>query len=305
MELNDEAVDLVAGLLNLSKEKVLELAPADDAAAQFAALGAKNLKDARDEGHKKGTKLTAKSVASAFKAEFDIDLTGETPAELAKSLKENLSEFDSDELSEEAVKGSEWYKELQADKTRLEQQKDKAIDKEVKKRLTEERATMQREIKAAKRTGFMTEIEVAAAKWLEAEGAILSDDPEKRGKQIRELAKRVEAFDFEKDEDGEFLFTKDGEPLKNKDGHGMGLGDIFRENDFLFNYKTVQQRRSSELDPRNPGGGGNGGFQHFKGEVPKDEAGMNKLRNEFMYERTITREALKEAEDAYNASKTA
>lgn len=305
MELNEEGVALVAELLKLPKEKVLEIVPADDAPAQFKKLADAALKTARDEGHQKGTGKTSKDLLSALKAEFDIDLTGVTPAEIAKSLKEAVAEQGSNELTEEVVKASEWYKELQADAARKEAKRVKEIEKGIKEGTKAAEENFKKELKAAKKSGYLTEIEIAASEYLEKEGAILSDDPEKRKKQIKTFLKEsLSDMDVEKDEDGDWIFTKDGLPA-SKDGKAVTLDDAFAAGDYLFNKKTVQQRESSNLDPKNPGGkGGKQEFKHWKGEVPKDDQEMQAITTKRV-NREISPEEYNEVNAAYKASKAA
>lgn len=306
MELNDEGVDLVSKLLGIPKEDVAKIVPADDAPAQFIAMGKAAIKTARDEGHQKGYGKTAKELLAALKAEFDIDLTGTTPAEIAKSLKEAVSEQGSDELTEDAVKASEWYKELQADAARKEVRRAKEIEKGIKEGTKAAEENFKKELKAAKRSGYLTEIEIAAGEYLEKEGAILSDDPDKRKKQIKMFLKESLAdLDVDKDDDGDFILTKDGLPA-TKDGKSITLDDAFAGADYIFNKKTVKQRESTGLDPNNPGGGKGGSteFKHFKGEVPKDENEMNQLRIKKI-NREISDEEYKEAEAAFKASNAA
>lgn len=304
MELNDEGVELVAELLGLPKEKVLEIVPADDAPTQFKALGTAAIKKARDEGHQKGTGQTSKTLLAAIKAEFDVELTGSTPAEIAKSLKEAVAEQGSEGMSEEAIKASDTYKELQAEAARKEAKKQKDIEKGIKEGIKQQEEVFKKELKAVKKSGYLTEIEIAAGEYAEKEGLVLSSDPDTRRRQIKALIKEgLSDFDVDKDEDGDFILTKDGQPA-TKDGRSMTIEDAFRSGDYLFNKQTVKQRESSALDPKNPGGGPKGEFKHFKGEVPKDEVEMNALRVKLNY-REISREALEEAESAYKASKSA
>lgn len=304
MELNDEGVELVAELLKLPKEKVLEIVPADDAPAQFKKLADAAIKTARDEGHQKGTGKISKDLLAALKAEFDIDLTGNTPAEIAKSLKDAVAEQGSEELTEEVVKASEWYKELQADAARKEAKRVKEIEKGIKDGTKVAEENFKKELKAVKKSGYLTEIEIAAGEYLEKEGAILSDDPATKKRQIKAFLKEsLTDLDVEKDDDGDFVLTKDGMPA-TRDGKAVTIEDAFSEGSYLFPKKTVQQRQSSQLDPKNPGGKGTTEFKHFKGVVPKDETEMNDLRTKKLYGE-LSGEAFKEAETAYNASKTA
>lgn len=302
MELNEEAVSLLASILNVSSEKIKEYAEGEEAEKQLKELNANNLKKRFDEGHKKASKLTSKTYTDALKAEFDVDITGETPEDIARNFKEAISDRDADDISEETIKSHPAYKALQSEKTRVEQDKLKEVEKEVKKRVKETEEKFKSDLKAAKKLGIMSEAELEAERWLTESGAILHADPEKRKKQIKELAKKLESYDLEKDEDGGFLISKDGTPL-TKDGHNAKLTDVFREYDYLYSFQEVKQRESTKLDPKNPGGG-NKQFEHFKGVVPKDDKEMSDLRIKRV-NREISPEAFKEVEAAYEATKTA
>lgn len=302
MELSEQAAAILAAILNVPVSKVKEYAEAEDAEQQIKDLNAANLKKKFDEGHKKASKITSKNLIEAIKAEFDIDLSGETPQELAVSLKESLSDRDADDISEETIKASSAYKSLLAEKTRTEQEVNKQVEKKVKEQVKEKEAEFQKTIKQVKKSSLLTEVEREAEKWLEKEGAILSADPERRMKQIKEFAKKVDAYDLDKDEDGNFLISKaDGTPATNKDEHNASLSDIFRENDYLFNFKTVEERKSSGL---NPNGGGNSSskkFEHWKGEVPKTKAELDAIELKYVMKDkdAPTRDALKEVQAAY------
>lgn len=285
--------------LGISEEKAQEILDSEDAEQQIKSLNADNLKKKFDEGHKKASKLTSKQLVDALKAEFDIDLSGETAQELAQSLKEQISDREAEDVSEETIKAHPAYKALQSDLTRKDQDFNKAVEKKVKEQVKEKEAQYQKDLKAAKRQGLMTEAEVEAERWLTENNAVLSTDPEKRKKQIKELARKLDSYDLEKDEDGSFLISKDGTPLTNKEGHNAALPDIFGEYDYLFNFQTTQQRQSTQLDPKNPGGNGQQKvFQHYKGEVPKTEQEYKALEIKAV-NREISREAFKEVEAAW------
>lgn len=303
MELSEDAVALLAKILNVSGDKVKEYAEAEDGEKQLVELNANNLKKKQDEGHKKGLGMTSKAYKTALKSTFDIDVTGETAEEMFESLKEQLLDRGAEDVSDDAVKAHPAYKALQTDLTRKEQEFNKNVEKRVKEQMKEKDAQYQKEIKAAKRMGIMTEAEREAERWLTENNAILSTDTEKRRKQIKELAKKLDSYEIEKDEDGTFLISQNDKAVTNNEGHNASLSDIFREYDYLYNFQQTQQRQSTQLNP-NGSGGGQKRFEHFKGEVPKNEAELTQLR----YDRVngkLTKEAFKEAEAAYEAGKTA
>lgn len=299
MELNEQAAAILAAILNVPVSKVKEYAEAEDAEQQIKDLNAANLKKKFDEGHKKASKLTSKSLIEAIKAELDIDVSGETPQELAAALKETLSDRDASDISEEAIKASAPYKDLQAKVTRSEQDVNKIVEKKVNERVKEEKDKFDKELKQAKKSSQLSKVETEFVKWAEKEGVILNSDPEKRDKQIRKYVKDLtDSLDLDEDEDGRPLLSKDGTPLTNKDGHNASFSDVFRDNDYLFVFKTVQDRQSSNLNPNANGGNQSKKFEHYKGEVPKDEKGLQDLRIKAV-NREISREALKEVEAAY------
>jgi hypothetical protein len=303
MELNEVAKNLLAAILNVSPDKVAEMAESEEAEQQFKELNATNLKKRFDDGHKKGVKFSSKEYIAALKSSLDVDVSGESPEDIANSIKEALSDRDADDISEEAVKAHPLFKAESEKSLKLEQSFNKEVEKKAKVLVKEKETEFERKLKEAKRSGFLTEAEMAAEKWLTENNAILSPDPEKRKKQIKELAKKLDAYDLDKDEDGQFLISQGATPVLNKEGHNASLSDVFQEYDYLYNFQTVQQRQSTGINPNAPSSGNNG-FKHYKGEVPKDEAGMNELRTKKLYGE-LTADAYKEVEAAYVASKTA
>lgn len=304
MELNEVAVSLLAAILNVKPEQVQEMAESEEAEKQFKELNASNLKKKFDEGHKKASKLTSKDFATALKSAFDVDVAGESPEEIAASIREALSDRDADDISDDVIKAHPLFKAEAEKNLRNEQQFNKAVEKKVKEQVKEKEADYQRQLKEAKRSGIMTEAEVAAERWLTDNNAILHSDPEKRKRQIKELAKKLDSYDLEKDEDGQFMISKDGTPLTNKEGHNASLSDVFQEHDYLFNFQTVQQRQSSQLNPNANGRTQTQQFQHYKGDVPKTDAEMEALSFKAA-NREISKEAYKEVAAFYEASKTA
>jgi len=293
----EQLIQLFAATLNIKPEKFAEIEEAEDAEAQIKELSKAALTKKFNEGHGKGLSKGTKELVEAIKSELGVDFSGTTGQEMAESLKSAVAEIEGAELTEEAIKGSDVYKAAIAEKVKLEQNFNKAVEKEVKKQSAAEREALQKELKAAKKSSIKTELEVVAEKWLEDEGALLSDDPARRKRQIKEFVNKLDAYDIEKDEDGDYMFTKDGNAINNAEGHNAKVSDIFRENDYLFNFNKTKPRTSTGL---NPSGSGTpkGKFEHFKGTLPTNEAEMDALRMERVNGK-ISREAFKEAEAAY------
>jgi len=302
-----ELLNIIAKLLNVPVAKAQEFVDQEDEDG-IIELNKANLKKRFDDGHKKATKEASKKVVDAIKSEFDIEINGETPDEIVNSIKEGLESRSADDISEEKIKASEPYKELLTTLNKKDAEFQRQVDKKVKETVKEKEKEYETGLKKAKRQALDAEVEREAEKWLVESKAILPEDPAKRSKLIKEFAAKLSADEIERDEDGKFIVSKpDGTPYTNKDGHPATLVDRFSDYDYLVNFQQVQQRTSTGLPPTGPGKPGQTQFQHFKGEVPKDEAGMNELRNSYLYDKSkgITKEALKEAEAAYEAAKTA
>lgn len=282
-----------------SVEKAQEILDSEDGLQQIKELNAANLKKARDEGDSKGRGMVIKEFKKAAKAEYSVDITSEKPDEILESLKESMAGQQAEEVSEETIKAHPAYKALEGDRLKDQQKFNKEVEKKANELSKDVKADYEKQLKQVKKSGFLTELEIEAKEWLLKEGAILNSDPEKQKKQIQKFVRDIaEANDLDKDEDGKILFSKDGSPVTNSHGHNATAHDLFRDNDFAFSFKTVEERKSSGL---NPNGGGNSQqkkFEHYKGEVPKDEAGMNELRNKRV-NREISPEAFKEVEAAY------
>lgn len=302
MELTAKFLKAVLGLE--SDAQAQEILDSENAEQQIKELNAANLKRKLDEGDKKGRGMASKDFKKAMKNTYGVDVAGETPDEMLESLKESVTGEQADEVSEDTVKAHPAYKALLDERLKAEQKFNKEVEKKVNEKVKEERERFDQELKKTKKSSYLTELEVQAKEWLVNEGAILHSDPEKQKKQIQKFVKEIaEANDLDKDSEGKFLFSKDGNALTNSHGHNATVQDLFRENDYMFSYQKTQQRQSSGLDP-NGSGGGQRKFEHFKDEVPKNEAEFNALRIKRV-NREITPEAFKEAEAAYEASKTA
>lgn len=305
MELNEEAVQLLAAILNVSASEIKEMAESEEGEKQFKDRNAANLKKKFDEGHKKASKLTSKSYSDALKQAFDVDISGETPEEIANSVKEAVSDRDADDVSEETIKAHPAYKALLDDRLKDQQKFNKEVEKKVKEQVREQKEHFEQELKKTKKSSYLSELEIEARQWLVDEGAILHSDPEKQKKQIQKFVKEIaEANDLDKDEEGKFMFSKDGSPLTNSQGHNATVQDLFRDNDYMFSYQKTQQRQSTGLDPNKTGGNGNAKFQHYKGDIPKSDAELNALRFKAA-NKEISKEAFKEVEQAYEATKSA
>ena len=306
MELKD-FVKATARILGISESKVQAYADkagedVDTDIEELVEASRTNLTKKFDEGHKKATALTTKTVAEAISTALDLEITAKTPEELAAALKTELESKGGDGLTEDAVKNSEAYKTLQADLLRSQQDGNKEVEKRVKAALKEKEAEFKKEIRTAKRSAIDTKLEKQAEEYLTEKGAILNADPAKRKLQIKEFVKKLNDYDVEGDEDGEFVFSKDNKPKTNADGHNAKLTDLFEENDWMFSYQDVQNRQSTGLPPnqqRPPAGG----FKHYKGEVPKSEAEMDTLRMKFAG-KEIGRDAYLEVKEAYEAATT-
>lgn len=288
-----------------SEAKAQEILDSEDAEQQIKELNAGNLKRIREESHKKGQGIADKAFRSAIKSKFGVEIEAGLPAdEIASQLKESVSGQEAEELSEETVKAHPAYKSLESERLRDKQLFNKEVEKKVNEKVKEERERFDSELKKTKKSSYMSELEIEATQWLTDEGAILHSDPEKRKKQIQKFVKEIaEANDLDKDDEGKFLFSKDGNPLTNSHGHNASVHDLFRDNDYMFSYQKTQQRQSTQLDP-NGSGGGQARFQHFKGDVPKNEQEMKAIELKRV-NREISVEAFKEVQAAYEASKPA
>lgn len=293
----EQLIQLFAATLNIKPEKFEEIVEAEDAETQIKELSKTALKKKFDEGHGKGLSKGTKELVDAIKSELGVDFSGTTGQEMAESLKGAVSEIEGAELTEEAIKNSDVYKAAVAERVKLEQNFNKAVEKKANEKVAAEKEALQKELKAAKKGSIKAKLEVVAEKWLEEEGALLSDDPARRKRQIKEFVNKLDAYDIDEDADGDYLFTKDGNAVNNAQGHNAKVADIFRENDYLFNFNKTKPRTSTGL---NPSGGGNpkGKFEHFKGNMPTNEAEMDALRLDRVNGK-ISREAFKEVEAAY------
>lgn len=299
-----ELLKIIAKLLNISEDKAKEFVDKEDEDGLID-LNKANLDKRFDDGHKKASKLSTKKLVDALKSELDVEIKGESPEEIAESFKEAIENRSADDISEEQIKASDTYKDLLTQFNKKEGEINKIVDKKVKEAVKEKEKEFADGLKRAKRQAIDSELELEAEKWLVENNAILSTDPAKRKKQIKELAVKLASDEVEKDSDGSYLISKaDGTPYTNKDGHNATLADRFSEFDYLFNFQEVQQRQSSGLPPAGPGRSGGVEFKHFKGDVPKDEAGLNDLRIKRV-NREISAEAYQEAETAYKANQTA
>lgn len=301
MELQD-LINALARVLNVKPDQVQQWMDGENGEDAMVQHNSDNLKKKFDEGHKKAAKIARKEIADALSSAFDVDITGTTAEEIASALKSGITP--ETDLSEDAIKKTDTYKQLVAENTRLQQDQNKEVEKRVKESLKEKEAEYKKGLREASRKAINSELELAAERWLTDNNAILNDDPDKKRKQIRELVNKLSDVEIEKDDDGGYLISKDGKPLTNKDGHNASIQDQFQEYDYLFRFQDVQERKSSGLDPKNPGGKtGNPTFQHYKGEVPKDTKGMDELRMKYV-SKQLSREAFKEAEAAFEATQT-
>lgn len=303
MELNDQAKSILAAVLGVKVEEITKIAETEEAEQQFKDMNKAKLDKLRDESHKRGAGMVKKAFKSAIKSNFDLDIDLDLEADdIATKLSEHISERGAENISEESIKASPVYKSLQSDLTRAQQDQNKIVEKKVKELVKEEKEKFDKELKQAKKSSQLSKVETEFVKWAEKEGVILNSDPEKRDKQIRKYVKDLtESLDLDEDEEGRPLLSKDGTPLTNKDGHNASFSDVFRDNDYLFVFKTVQERQSSNL---NPNGGGNNQqkkFEHYRGEVPKTQAEFDALQLKYVNKEkdAPSRDAFKEVQAAF------
>lgn len=297
----EQLLKLLAKVLNTSEAKIKEYLEGDEGEDAVIQIGADALKKRFDEGHKKALGKGVKELVEALKAEFDFDVTGTTPDEITASIKAGFETIKGSDISEETIKASDTYKELQTQLARKDQETNKLVEKRAKELVKDKEVEWKAEIKKAKRQVVETDLYVLAENWLKKKNAILHEDADKRRKQIQLLAKQLESHDLEKDSDGKYLISKDGSPILNKSGHNATLDDVFEEHDHLYVYQDVKQRRSSGLDPNGKTGGSGSDFKHFKGEVPKSKEEMDKIYLDFSYGK-IEKDAFQEVKTAYEAT---
>ena len=290
-----ELLKIISKLLNISEARAQEFIDQDDEDA-VTRLNAENLKKKFDEGHKKAIGQGLKDLVKTFSTEFDFDVTGSTPEEIIASVKAGFENRDPSDITEEVIKGSDAYKELQSELTRTQQNQNKLVEKKVKEVVKEKEVEFNKNLSKAKREALNSELYIKAEKWLTDKKAVLSTDPVKRQKQIKELADKLGSFEIEKDGDG-YLISKDGTP-ETRDGHNASLEHVFNDYDYLYTFQEVQSRESTGLPAGGVQGGGQTNLKHFKGEIPKDEAGLNKVRMDYA-EKKISKEAYQEVTGAY------
>jgi hypothetical protein len=295
----EELLKVISRLLNVSVEKAKEIADGEDGEGKLIDLNKEIHKKKFDDGHKKATARGLKDFTDAIGSELDITVSGSTPEEILSSIKEGLSANGS-AVTDDQIKGSDLFKELQSQLTKATQDQNKIVEKRVKEETRKQKETFESELKSAKRGALNSELYSKAEQWLTEKGAILHEDSAKRQKQIKELVNKLSDLDIDKDDDG-FIFTKDGQAKTNKDGHNAKIDDVFGEYDYLFNFKTGQQRQSPGLDPNGHQQPGNNNFKHFKGDVPKTKEEMDKIHTDFIYG-NIDKEAYQEVNTAYEAA---
>ncbi len=85
------------------------------------------------------------------------------------------------------------------------------------------------------------------------------------GGSFKDVVKRFEDYDFEKQQDGSFVITKDGKRVENELGHARSLGDLVRAKADDYDFQVQDPKGSSGND--NAGGnkpGSAAGSQTFK-----------------------------------------
>ncbi len=299
----EDLTDVVASILNIPADKAREYMAAEDGDDQLKNVGKEVFKTKFDEGHRKATKTAAKTVASALKLEFGIDVTGDTPETVVKAFKENHEDADPEELSEKAVKESEVYKSLQSELATTKKEQTKLVKAEVSKQLKDKETEYETRLKEVSKKGLKARLLQEAEEWANEKKAILPTDPVKKRKRLEEIVNKLNGDDIEEDETGDLLFSKaDGTPITTAAGHAATIKDRFDEFDYLFDFQVVQQRGSSGLPPK-PTKTGATTFEHFKGEVPTDKPGMDKVYMDYASKK-IDKKAFDEVKAAYEAQQT-
>lgn len=288
-----QLLGLLAALLTVPVEKVTEYADSeeDDNETALTDLHKAVLKKKFEDGHKKALKLATTNTVKELKNAFGVDIEGDSLEEIATSLKEHLDTEGAGDLSEDAVKQHPTFKAVQAELIKVQKDQKTIIEKEVKKLSKEKDTEYEAKLKQADRKTLDIELELEAEQWLVKEGAILSEDPKKRKKQVKELVAKLAADELEKDEDGSIALSD-----------GTTLEDRFKEYDYLFAFTEVQQRKSTQL-PANGGKKTTQTFQHFKGELPKNKEEMDQVMIDFANKK-IKKEEYHEVKKAYEASLT-
>lgn len=301
----DKWLSTVSSVLGVPIDKLTELDELDDDAAVRGVkdLGKTLITKTRDEGHGKGLKKGTEAIRKALKSEFSLDLTDdEVDADkIVAAVREKVEEEAGEGLTEEAVKQTPAYKELSSELVKAKQVSGKTIEKQVKERLAEEQKKFDAKLAELKKESMDPALFREAEKWLTKMKAVLPEDETKRDKVIKDLVNKAKANGLDKDGEDWLITKPDGSAFLNASGHNATLEDVFAEYDYLYTFQQTQQRGSTGIDPKNPGGQAPPTFEHFKGTLPKTEAEMKQLQFDRVNGK-ITREAYKEAEAAFTAA---
>lgn len=207
-----------------------------------------------DEGHKAGMKKKAEELESMLREKFDLstDVTGVDALVEEALAKVSASQGGSKQVTDDDIKKSKIYVDLQTEVAKLK--------KEADKRVEEARNEVETKYKKA---GIRQSVQQSALSKLSKMNPILSKDESKARNQQKLLLNELNDYDFELHGEGDSAryipLTKDGKVLEDNLGHPISFDDLV--SNIASKYYDFQESdsRSSGGDPTKKGASGSGG----------------------------------------------
>jgi hypothetical protein len=215
-----------------------------------------------DKGHAAGTKEALGKLEREIKGEWGLEST----AQGIDLVKDAIAKAAKGTMTDDAVKlhplflAKEREAKAQADAIRAEYDQ-KIVDIEAKQGRKER----------------FSEAQNAILEAFESLKPVLPQTPAAAAKRRADFVKRFEDYDFEKQQDGSFVITKDGKRVENELGHARSLGDLVRAKADDYDFQVQDAKANS-------------GNENAGGNKPGSAAGSPKFKDQAEFESAVRAE---------------
>jgi len=240
---------------SLDEKEVLKL---------FSDADKDRVKEIRTKYHDEGYKKAEAKIMSSFEKELrekfelgdDVDLKG---VDLVSHLIESKTSKGGKDLSEDAIKRSPVYIQLQDQLKKLAADK----DKEWQQKLDET-------VKSYSKEKIFNNVSSKALEILDSLKPILSSDPQKAAKQKQILLNELKGYEFD-EVDGKIVVMKDGKVVEDDHGYRVDFAEIVKTHaSEYFDFQAAKEDRTAP-NSNNPSNSGSQGKSSYSGKLPKSE----------------------------------
>lgn len=219
----------------------------------------------KDEEFEKGVRKSLSKFEKEAKEKFGVE-TDKKGLDLIEAILETkTSDSKPGELTEDAIKKHPVYLALEKESTKKLREVEKAAEEKVKAK----------EAEYAKKETFKT-VEQRAIDFLKKEGIIVSENPEKASRQLKQVVRELEKIDYQPDGENILILEPDGKRKEDEHGKAYQFEKLVKDTaDSLgFDFRVAQQRSSAGHTNTNPEATG----KKFTGQMPKTQDDYFKIQ---------------------------